>query len=147
MGDVILSNLRIAVISRKKKPKITKLTKVLRGTVIIDKDGTYKCSVDYDGNGEITEILPFTKSSFELYGRQTVFIKEKDEYGRIVRVIRDELKSKVFPGSKDKYIPFAPNWIVKGYIIKDGLTKYFDFKELVGIDGYNIDVLHDDDDD
>jgi len=144
MGDIILSNLRIAVISRKKKPKITKVSKVLKGIVVVDNDGTYKCSVDYDGNGEKTEILPFTKKSFSLVGRQTVFTKTKDENGRIVRIIRDALKAKCFPGSEDKYTPFAPNWIVKGYVVKEGLVKYFDFKDILGVDGYTMDVLHDD---
>ena len=50
------------------------------------------------------------------------------------------------PGLPKQYIPFAPNWIVRGYIVKDNGTMKFDFKSLVGIDGYTMDVLHPEDD-
>jgi hypothetical protein len=45
------------------------------------------------------------------------------------------------PGLPEQYIPFAPNWIVKGYIVKDNGIQKFDFKSLVGVDGYTMEVL------
>jgi hypothetical protein len=49
------------------------------------------------------------------------------------------------PGLPEQYVPFAPNWIVRGYIVKEsGLTK-FDFVGLVGVDGYEMDILHPED--
>ena len=60
--------------------------------------------------------------------------------------IRNLINAKFMPGLPEQYIPFAPNWIIRGYIVKDNGTMKFDFKSLVGIDGYTMDVLHPEDD-
>ena len=45
------------------------------------------------------------------------------------------------PGLPEQYIPFAPNWLVKGYIVTDNGIKRFDFKGLVGINGGGFEDL------
>ena len=117
--------------------------KIVYGTVIEPEDGIFKVSVEVDKNSTKEEILDFTTESFEVKNRLTVFIKQKDKNGKRTRVIRDEWKAKVHPGSTEHYIPFNKNWIIKGYIVKDGFIRLFDFKELVGIDGYVIKVYED----
>ena len=82
-------------------------------------------------------ILPFTKNSYDLKGRKNVFTRIKDEFGRRTRYIRSEEKAKFHYGDSDRYIPFAPNWIVKGNIIKDNDVLKFDFIDLITIDGYD----------
>lgn len=138
MGRIKLTNLRVVVIQPKPKhTSSTKVSKLLHGTVI-EEDGVYKVCVDYDKDGSKSEILEFTDKSFDLVGRKDVFTREKDKYGNTVRIVRDTWKSKFFPGSREKYVPFAKNWIVKGYIVKEGLIKKFEFKDLVNIEGYNV---------
>ena len=82
---------------------------------------------------------------YELKDKLSVFTRTKDKHGRRTRIIRDVWRAKFHPGLPEQYIPFAKNWIVKGYIVKEGLTKMFDFKDLVGIQGYTMDVFHDED--
>ena len=88
-------------------------------------------------------ILPFTKESFDLKGRVNVFSKTKDEHNRYVRYVRNSEQAKYFPGDPNVYVPFAPNWIVTGNIIKENLVLKFDFISLVTIKGYNV-MIHGD---
>lgn len=145
MGNIRLQSLRIAVVTKKRKSSdgYTKVGKLVQGTIIEDEDGNYKVSIDSDGNG-ITKpmILSFTPRSFEIVNRTNVFTKIKDERGNRIRIIRDKEKAKFMPGLIEQYTPFAKNWIVKGYIVKEGIIRMFDFKDLVGIAGYNMNVLH-----
>ena len=88
------------------------------------------------------KILPFTKRSYDLKGKTSIFSKTKGKYG-YTRHVRTEDKAKVFPGDSDKYVPFAPNWIVKGNIINDKGILKFDFVELLTIKGYT-NMIHED---
>lgn len=141
MSNIILKNLKVVVAQPKRRyssSEYVKQGKLIEGTVI-EVDGVYKVSIDLDGNGTSEElILDFTPRSFEIVGRKTVFTRTKDEYGHTCRIIRDENKAKFHPGSIEQYVPFSKNWIVKGYIVKEGFIKLFDFKTLVGINGYIV---------
>lgn len=131
-------NLKLAVVPKEKKTNVRVSNKIVYGTVI-KKDGVYKVSIDKDKNGVKTEeILDFTPDSFDVTGKTNVFLRTKDEHGNNVRIIRSEWDAKFHPGTSDKYIPFVENWIVKGYIVKNGIVRLFDFKDLVGIDGYTM---------
>ena len=152
MVKLILQGLKIAV----PKPKRSKTSdgivrtgkKITRGKVFQDEDGTYKVAIDMKNDQHFPDlcILEFTERSYDLVGRVNVFSKNVDEKGRRIRFIRNPLNAKYFPGLPEQYIPFAPNWIVRGYIVKDqGVTK-FDFTSLVNIDGYQMDVLHSEED-
>lgn len=151
MGLFKLVPFKIAV--PKTKPKhntndIKRTTnKIVKGTVFKEEDGTYKIcmSMENDETHPDFRILSFTDRSFELKGKTNVFSRTTDKYGRYTRFIRNETDAKHMPGMPEKYVPFAPNWIVKGYIVKDNNIVKFDFKSLVGISGYDInDHDHDD---
>lgn len=116
--------------------------KIVYGTVIEPEDGIFKVSIENKDSAN-EEILDFTLDSFDVKNRLTVFIKQKDKNGKRTRVIRDEWKARAHPGSTEHYIPFNKNWIVKGYIVKDGYIRLFEFKELVGINGHVIKVYED----
>ena len=134
---MIFTGLKINVVQKTKKTNSVRVSnKIIYGTVIKDGD-VYKVSIDKDKNGEKEEILNFTPESFDVEGKTTVFLKEKDK-GRTVRIIRDEWEAKFHPGGTEKYMPFAENWIVKGHIIKKGFVKLFDFEDLVSLKGYEI---------
>ena len=122
--------------------------KIEKGKVFRDEDGTYKVSISM-GNDPVHPdllILDFTERSYDLRGKIDVFSRSVDSKGRHTRFIRNPMDAKFMPGLSEQYIPFAPNWIVRGYIVKDAGIKKFDFKSLVGIDGYAMDILHSEDD-
>ena len=117
------------------KPSIKIEAKNKRGYVILE-DEEYKvllANESYDIHNR--KILPFTKRSYDLKGKTSIFSKTKGKYG-YTRHVRTEDKAKVFPGDSDKYVPFAPNWMVKGNIINDKGILKFDFVELLTIKGY-----------
>lgn len=124
------------------KPSVKIEAKNKRGYVILE-DEEYKvllANESYDIHNR--KILPFTKRSYDLKGKTSIFSKTKCKYG-YTRHVRTEDKAKVFPGDSDKYVPFAPNWMVKGNIINDKGILKFDFVELLTIKGYT-NMIHED---
>ena len=124
------------------KPSIKIEAKNKRGYVILEGE-EYKvllANESYDIHNR--KILPFTKKSYDLKGKTSIFTKTKGKYG-YTRHVRTEDKAKVFPGDSDKYVPFAPNWMVKGNIINDKGILKFDFVELLTIKGYT-NMIHED---
>ena len=138
-------SLKISVPKKSKtisKPSIKIEAKDKRGYVILE-DEEYKVLLTNESNSIYNhKILPFTKKSYDLKGKTSIFSKTKGKYG-YTRHVRTEDKAKVFPGDSDKYVPFAPNWIVKGDIINDKGVLKFDFIELLTIKGYN-NMIHED---
>ena len=124
------------------KPSIKIEAKDKRGYVILEGE-EYKVLLANESDGiHNRKILPFTKRSYDLKGKTSIFTKTKTKYG-YTRYVRTEDKAKVFPGDSDIYVPFAPNWIVKGDIINDKGVLKFDFVELLTIKGYN-NMTHED---
>lgn len=124
------------------KPSVKIEAKDKRGYVILEGE-EYKvllANESYDINNR--KILPFTKRSYDLKGKTSIFSKTKGKYG-YTRHVRTEDKAKVFPGDSDKYVPFAPNWMVKGNIINDKGILKFDFIELLTVKGYT-NMIHED---
>jgi hypothetical protein len=117
--------------------------KIVKGKVFQDEDGTYKVSISMGNDPTHPDllILDFTERSYDLTGKTNVFSRTVDSKGRRTRFIRNSMYAKFMPGLPEQYIPFAPNWIVRGYIVKDNGIQKFDFKSLVGVDGYTMEVL------
>lgn len=148
---MIKLGLSLKVSIPKKQKTISKNTvkieaKNKKGVVFIDEDGEYKVSLfTEDGiHNSNASIVPFTEKSYELKGKTSIFNRTTDKDGRYIRHIRSEEKSKFFPGNPDIFVPFAPNWIVKGNLVREGLILKFDFISLVNIKGYNM-IVHDED--
>ena len=152
MGLLKLMPFKVAV----PKPKRNKTSdgikrttnKIVKGKVFQDEDGTYKVSISMENDPVHPDllILDFTERSYDLTGKINVFSRTVDDKGRRTRFIRNPINAKFMPGLPEQYIPFAPNWIVRGYIVKDNGIMKFDFKSLVGVDGYTMDILHSEDD-
>lgn len=124
------------------KPSVKIEAKDKRGYVILE-DEEYKVLLTNESNSIYNhKILPFTKRSYDLKGKTSIFSKTKGKYG-YTRHVRTEDKAKVFPGDSDKYVPFAPNWMVKGNIINDKGILKFDFIELLTVKGYT-NMIHED---
>lgn len=123
--------------------------KLVRGKVFQDTDGIFKIaiSIQKDSPSPDLYVLEFTERSYDLTGKTNVFTRTLDKDGRRTRIIRSELDAKFMPGLPETYIPFAPNWIVKGYIVTDNGSTKFDFKGLVGIGDYNIENINNNEED
>ena len=124
------------------KPSVKIEAKDKRGYVILEGEEYKVLLVNESYDIHNRKILPFTKRSYDLKGKTSIFSKTKGKYG-YTRHVRTEDKAKVFPGDSDKYIPFAPNWMVKGNIINDKGILKFDFVELLTIKGYT-NMIHED---
>ena len=148
MGIINVTRFKVAVAKPKRK-KINEgikrtTNKIVVGKVFQDEDGTFKVSVDMKNDESYPDlmILEFTERSYDIVGRTNVFSRTVDsKYGR-TRFVRDIWKAKFHPGNQEQYVPFAPNWLVKGYIVNDNNITRFDFKDLVGLDGYET-IVHD----
>lgn len=152
MGFLKLAAFKVSVPKPKRKKVNDGITrtsnKIVKGKVFQDEDGTFKVSINMvnDPVHPDLRILEFTERSYDLTGKTNVFSRTVDKKGRRTRYIRNAVYAKHMPGLPEQYIPFAPNWIVRGYIVKDQGISKFDFKSLVGVDGYQMDVLHPEDD-
>ena len=109
--------------------------RIAKGKVFQDENGVYKVAITINNDDIHPDlyVLEFTEKSYDLTGRINVFSRTDH-----TRFIRDKFRAKTLPGSPEKYIPFAPNWEVKGYIVIDKGVRKFDFKSLIGIGTYVI---------
>ena len=142
MNKLSSLSLKISVPKNKRKNNLEGIKiveKNKKGKVFIDEDNDYKIAISMKNDPDFPDllVLPFTENSYNLKGRKNVFSRIKDEFGRRTRYIRSEEKAKFHYGDSNRYIPFAPNWIVKGNIIRDNGILKFDFIDLITIDGYD----------
>ena len=129
-------NFKINLAKKNKKESnrpVKECSKLLQALVVRTEIG-YEAHLAYKEDANL--VVPFTEESFDLKGRTNIFSREKGERG-YDRIIRGEDYSKFFPGDATRYIPFAPNWIVNGYLVKIEGKLYFDFHDLVTLNGYN----------
>ena len=82
-------------------------------------------------------VLDFTEESYELKNITSVFDRNPDKNGKYIRYIRNEFRAKFFPGNQEKYVPFCPNWVCSGYIVKYNGKMLFDFNECIAPKGYS----------
>ena len=138
MGFVITSFKFKPLKTKKMSTGMKRISQITQGLVTVDK-GVYYCHVFADDNstssGDIT--LKFTDRSFKLYDRETIFDRVFSDNEKKTRYVRTHLQAITFPGDPDKFVPFGPNWIVKGYIVEIEGEKYFDFVDLLTINGYS----------
>lgn len=117
---------------------IKRISAITQGLVTVE-NGEYKCHIFADDNttssGDI--ILPFTERSYYLKGRETIFDRVRNDEDKKIRYVRTHIQALTFPGDSNKFVPFGPNWIVKGYIVEIESKKYFDFSDLLTLNGYN----------
>ena len=118
--------------------KFKRIGGIRKAIVLKTEDGVYKARIIDEGQKPNETLLSFTPDSFEVKNRLSVFLKEKDETGRFVRLCRDVTKASCFPGTSERYIPFVENWIIEGYLVHKGLEQAFDFKDLICINNYKV---------
>lgn len=133
----IATGLKVVVTEKKRTYSgFKKVGGIIQGVIQEDEEGNFNVEITDKSNKK--EFLPLTEKSFNLTGKKYVFARKKDENGKRICIIRDEFHAKFLPGLPEQYLPFTKNWIVSGYIVQNGLTRQFDFKTLLGVEGYNI---------
>ena len=123
-------------LSKVHKPK----GKMTKGIIVEVEENEFKVlvkSIDTKNN-EKEELLPLTDRSFDLKGKENIFTRKKDKFGKRTRIIRDKNKANFMPGLPEIYFPFSNNWQVKGYIITENNIRKFDFMGLIGLNNYII---------
>lgn len=141
-----LSMLGLKIVINKPKPKriasgVVKVGTIRQGVVIKDVDDIYKVAIELNDSEEIPSrlVVPFTSRSYDIEGRDKVFSRDNPK----LCIIRDKWHCKFSPGLPEQFIPFAPNWIVRGYLVRNAEgTLMFDFTKAITINGYNADVKH-----
>lgn len=133
----IATALKVVVTEKKRTSSgFKRVAGIIQGVIREDEQGNF--TVEIAGNDDKKEYLPLTEKSFNLTGKKYVFTRKKDKRGKRICIIRDEFHSKFLSGLPEQYLPFTKNWVVSGYIVQNGLIRQFDFKTLLGIEGYNL---------
>lgn len=133
----IATGLKVVVTEKKRTSSgFKRVAGITQGVIREDEQGNF--TVEIAGNDDKKEYLPLTEKSFNLTGKKYVFTRKKDKKGKRTCIIRDEFHSKFLSGLPEQYLPFNKNWVVSGYIVQNGLIRQFDFKTLLGIEGYNL---------
>ena len=138
---------QLYVVEQKSLAEISEILKLNRRTVTINIENYgFKDSVKHNKRRRVdkTNNLEELKQQFyqDYICNDMTLEQLVNKYG-YTRYVRTEDKAKVFPGDSDIYVPFAPNWIVKGDIINDKGVLKFDFIELLTIKDYN-NMTHED---
>ena len=83
-------------LSKVHKPK-GKMTKGIMVEVEENEFNVLVKTIDIKNN-EKEELLPLTDRSFDLKGKENIFTRTKDKFGKRTRIIRDKNKDKFMPG-------------------------------------------------
>ena len=131
---------------KSKKNTITKFTKVSRlckAIVTFNENNEYVATINLrnDETNPDTLIIPFTKQSYELQGKEYVFSKNKDEYNHYICHIRTKENATMFPGLDTQYSVFKPKMIVGGYIVRIEGKYYFDYTQFVSFSENHSDYI------
>lgn len=108
----------------------SKTSRIVYGEVI-EIEGQPRISINMPKDEEEYSdimVMPFTQSSFNPFGKDSYFMKEKDKYGHYVRIYKDEAQS----ASSESYDTFKIGYVVRGKIktSPDG-TRLFDLIETM----------------
>lgn len=124
-------------IAAKPKVKRTSAYKISRRcyAVIIIENGNVKARVSLlnDISNPDYLLLPLTKNSFDLKGKEYVFTIKKYNHNKPILIIRSYEDSIFKPGSKTQYTPFKHNSLVAGKVIKTDNGMLFDYETLVAV--------------
>lgn len=104
--------------------------------VVIEDNGIFKAKLiispvekEEDELKDI-HIIPFTEESFNLKNKTHVFLKEKDEYGHLICIIRDNIEARISPGTNSQYDVLKKGLRIIGHIINKHGKHYFNYEQL-----------------
>lgn len=116
------------------------ISRLCDGIVVLNKKNEFQVEIiDYDGT---TYIMPLTKESLELSGKQSIYSTKKDETNHYVRKIRDGLQRITDTPSTKDWATVCNNLIVTGYIVKNNDNMEFELINTHGINKmyYNVNI-------
>lgn len=110
-------------------------------TVIKDDNDEFKAVINFERNDIQVDdkftlknevlIIPFTEDSLNLKGKTYVWLKDKDEYGHNVCVIRTETNANRSPGVPTQYDAVKENILIAGHIVRKNGKMYFAYEDLI----------------
>ena len=126
-------------------------SRLIRGVCFKDGDifkiqidaKTLKPDIIEKGQPDIL-VLDFTEESYDLKDVISVFDRNSDKNGRYVRRVRSISNAKFMPGDPNRYVPFCPNWICNGYLVRRNYKLMFEFNECIAPKGYDTFVPEED---
>lgn len=134
-----LSKFKLVPKHRKKTvEKDKKLTKLINAC-IVKTDNVYYVNIDDEtieqqNIGKYikdTDNILFTEGSYKIRGLGQVFSREPDVNGKHIRYIRSSQAALFDCGGTDRFVPFCPNWVCNGYLIKVDGKIMFEFNECL----------------
>lgn len=134
--NVFNPSFTINIVSKPKKHITSKNSNSIisrKCLAIVSKiDDEYKAIINYDASSNTEKIvIPFTKKSLELKNKEYVWLKDKDEYGHNVCIIRDSQKAFLYPGLDTQYNAIRENLLIAGHIVRIDGKMYFEYETLI----------------
>lgn len=129
--------------------KPVRVSKKVIGECFIE-DGIYKVHVDLESKDALEVnpaklVLEFTEDSYSLKGKDKVFNKCKHNEDKWICYCRTKEHATIIPGDISTYVPFAPKWLVLGYVVRVNKRLMFEHKSSFTIKGYNYNITHEED--
>lgn len=121
-------------INRNNNNTFKRISKLIKGVVFIE-NGIYKVKVSLSPGSY--RILEFTPESYKLKGKLDIFNRVKTNKEKRIRYIRHHSSSIAHPGNPELYVPFAPTWVISGYIVSIEEKELFDFIQLLAKEGHD----------
>lgn len=121
--------------------KLTRVSRLCKAIVVFNENNEYVAAINLknDETNPDTLIIPFTKQSYELQGKEYVFSKNKDEYNHYICHIRTKENATMFPGLDTQYSVFNPNMVIGGYIVRIDGKHYFNYTQFVSFNKNHLD--------
>lgn len=133
----------INIAKKSVKRKLNSYTKVSRKCLAVIKiiEGDFKAIINIDKHhiklhegDELSNeqlVLPLTEQSFDLKGRQYVWLTHKDKYNNDICLIRDIDYSLLHPGLPHQYKAIKENLLLSGYIVRKNGRHYFNYENVI----------------
>ena len=121
----------------KPKPKRVErgeiLTKKVYCTCVMSEGGEFKANLRIISEKlKVTNLqIPFTIQSYNCKGKERVFTKKRDKYGKRVCHIRTVEQAKIAPEKSLLYTPFCEDWVYDGYLVRIHGQLYFEIKNAI----------------
>ena len=123
-------------LAKPKKPKKNLGSKLSNKVYCVcdkSEDGQFKAHLRIISNTQriTTMVIHFTIKSYDLKGKEKVFTKQLNEYGKRTLIYRDKTRAMLSPSRCPNLIPFCEGWVYSGYIVRIHNQMYFDIVEPI----------------
>lgn len=131
-----ITKLVFKIAEPKRKRRVTKGTIITKKVMCVctkSEDGEFKANLRIvSSTKKVTNLLiAFTASSHSCKGKERVFTKKFDKYGKRTCIIRTDWQAKTAPHKSNLYIPFCEDWVYEGYVVRINGQLMFEIKHAI----------------